>query len=63
MGFIRVRAASGPAHEFDVSEAAYKRNKSAYKVVDSKPVVTARPVKYVAAKSASSAGKPAKVEE
>lgn len=59
MGFIRVRQASGPAHEFDISEAAYKRNKGAYKVIDSKPVATSRPVSYVQVKPATSAAKPA----
>lgn len=59
MGFIRVRSVDGPAHEFDVSEAAYKRNKSAYKVIDSKPVAQSRAPKFVQVKPAKSAGKPA----
>lgn len=50
MGFIRVRQAEGPAHEFDVSEAAYKRNQSVYEVVDSKPVAVSRPAKHVKAR-------------
>lgn len=49
MGFIRVRQATGPAHEFDVPAAAYARKKHAYVVVDFEPVATPRPVKYVAA--------------
>ncbi len=47
MGFIRVRQAEGPAHEFDISEAAYKRNKSAYEVLDPKPAAISRPAKHV----------------
>lgn len=69
MGFIRVRQASGPAHEFDISEAAYKRNKGAYKVIDPKPVAAPRPVKHVQdvpvkapAKPAKPAAKPAEKE-
>lgn len=50
MGFIRVRQAKGPAHEFDISEAAYARNKAAYAVVNKTPVASPRPVKIVAAK-------------
>lgn len=50
MGFIRVRHATGPAHEFDISEAAYDRNKGAYKVIDPKPVAVSRPATYKAAK-------------
>lgn len=50
MGFIRVRSAGGPLHEFDVSEAAYKRNKRAYVVVDKTPVGVSRQAKIVAAK-------------
>lgn len=58
MGFIRVRQAEGPAHEFDISEAAYARNEGAYKVIDSKPVAKSRAAKYVQAKPAETAGKP-----
>lgn len=47
MGFIRVRSAVGPKHEFDISEAAYKRNKRAYKVVDRELVVKPRAVNYM----------------
>ncbi|UOQ60385.1 hypothetical protein MUN76_15355 [Leucobacter rhizosphaerae] len=50
MGFIRVRSAGGPLHEFDISEAAYKRNKQAYVVVDKTPVGTSRQAKIVTAK-------------
>lgn len=53
MGFIRVRASKGAAHEFDISEAAYARDKRAYKVLDREPVHSPRPVKYI------DAGKPA----
>lgn len=63
MGFIRVRSAGGPLHEFDVSEAAYKRNKRAFTVVDKTPVAVSRPVKYLAAPVAKSAGKPAEEKE
>lgn len=50
-GFIRVRHAKGPAHEFDISEAAWARNKRAYKVIDSTPVAVSRPATYVAVSS------------
>lgn len=46
MGFIRVRQAEGPAHEFDIPEAAYARDKGAYVVVDKRPVASPRPAKY-----------------
>lgn len=63
MGFIRVRSASGPAHEYDISEAAYARNKGAYKVIDKTPVATARLATYAVVKpvetSAASVAKPA----
>lgn len=59
MGFIRVRQADGPAHEFDISEAAYARNKRAYSVVDKTPSAVSRPVKYVQAKPADSVAKAA----
>ena len=59
MAFIRVKHASGPAHEFDISEAAYKRNKGAYTVVDPKPVARSRAVKLEQVQPASSVGKPA----
>ena len=49
MGFIRVRAASGPAHEFDVSEDAYQAEPDLYEVLDSKPVDVSRPAVYVSA--------------
>lgn len=54
MGFIRVRAASGPLHEFDVSEAALAADPDAFKVLDKKPVEVSRPAKYIipAAKAA-----------
>lgn len=52
MSFLRVRQASGPAHEFDISEAAYLFDKSAYKVMDSTPVAKPRPAKIVQAKPA-----------
>lgn len=63
MGFIRVRSAQGPAHEYDISEAAYARNKAAYKVIDRTPVATARLATYAAVKpkttSAAPVAKPA----
>lgn len=55
MGFIRVRASKGAAHEFDISEAAYARDKRAYKVLDREPVHSPRPVKYI------DAGQPAEI--
>lgn len=63
MGFIRVRQAKGPAHEFDVPETERARNKGAYKVLDSKPVAVPRPVKYVQATPAKTAGKPVGKEQ
>lgn len=59
MGFIRVRSAKGPAHEFDVSEAAYNRNRGAFKVIDRKPVAVPRPAVYVQAMPVVDAGRPA----
>lgn len=59
MGFIRVRQKDGPAHEFDISEASYKRNKGAYVVVDKRPVAKSRPVKYSQARPVVVAVKPA----
>ncbi len=47
MGFIRVRAAVGPAHEFDISEEAYAADKDVYDVIDPKPVRDSRPATYV----------------
>lgn len=55
MGFIRVRQAKGPAHEFDISEAAYAQRKRAYVVVDKTPVAAPRPAKYAPAKAKSAA--------
>lgn len=49
MGFIRVRQSKGPAHEFDISEAAYAQRKRAYVVIDKTPVGKPRPASYVAA--------------
>ncbi len=46
MAFIRVRQATGPAHEFDIAEAAYARDKDAYEVIDKEPVDSPRPAKY-----------------
>lgn len=63
MGFLRVRQVSGPAHEFDISEAAYRSNKGAYEVLDKTPVAKSRPVKYVQVKPAKSVGKPAGKEQ
>lgn len=63
MGFIRVRQASGPAHEFDISEAAYRSNPGAYKVLDKTPVAKSRPVKYVQAVPAKSVAKSAGKEQ
>lgn len=55
MGFIRVRQARGPAHEFDISEAAYARDRGAYGVVDKTPVAKPRPATIVAGKAKSTA--------
>lgn len=50
MGFIRVRAAAGPRHEFDVAEAEVAATPTIYKVIDADPVSEARPPTYVAVK-------------
>lgn len=63
MGFIRVRQAEGPRHEFDISEAAYKRNKGAYVVVDKKPVGTSRQAVTVQVKPAKKAAEAAEGKE
>lgn len=63
MGFIRVRQVRGPAHEFDISEAAYRSNPGAYKVLDKTPVAKSRSVKYVQAKPVESVGKSAGKEQ
>lgn len=47
MGFIRVRAAQGPLHEFDVSESVVAADPNTYVVIDSKPVAESRPATYV----------------
>lgn len=47
MPFIRVRAVSGPRHEFDVSQKELDRYPELYKVIDPKPVDESRPVRYV----------------
>lgn len=49
MAFVRVRAASGPRHEFDVAEAELAATPSAYEVLDATPVPAARPIVYVEA--------------
>lgn len=46
MGFIRVRQADGPAHEFDISEEAYARKPDAFEVIDKTPVAKSRPDKH-----------------
>lgn len=46
MGFIRVRQAKGPAHEFDIAEEAYARKPDAFDVIDKTPVAIPRSVKY-----------------
>lgn len=48
MGFIRVRAASGPQHEFDVAEAEHAAFPDLYEVVDPVPVNEARPARIAA---------------
>lgn len=53
MGFIRVRSASGPHHEFDTSEAAYALRPGAYVVIDATPVAEPRPTVYVKPERAS----------
>lgn len=63
MPFIRVRHASGPAHEFDIPIAAYEREKSLYKVVDKHPVAVSRPVTYKKASSQNQQAKPAEKKE
>ncbi|MDR6868451.1 hypothetical protein J2Y69_003067 [Microbacterium resistens] len=51
MGFIRVRAATGPRHEFDVPEVTYAADPGAYKVIDPEPVETARAATFAAPKN------------
>lgn len=63
MGFIRVRQADGPAHEFDIAEAAYARQRDAYTVVDDQPADFPRPAKYKATPVAKTAAKPAEKKE
>lgn len=63
MGFIRVRQVRGPAHEFDISEAAYRSNPGGYKVLDKTPVAKPRPVKHVQAEPAKSVVKSAWKEQ
>lgn len=57
MGFVRVRSANGPAHEFDVSEEAVAADPDVFVVLDKKPVAVPRPVKYVAAVKPAAKGK------
>ncbi len=47
MGFIRVRAAKGPRHEFDIPEVTYSARPDAYKVIDPEPVDKARAATFV----------------
>lgn len=47
MAFIRVRAAEGALHEFDVAEAELRAYPDIYEVVDPTPVDEARPARYV----------------
>ncbi|WP_433584550.1 hypothetical protein [Microbacterium hydrocarbonoxydans] len=47
MGFIRVRAATGPLHEFDVAEAELAAFPDIYEVLDPEPVDEARAASYV----------------
>lgn len=63
MGFIRVRQARGPAHEFDISEAAYARDKQAFKVIDKQPVAIPRPTEFKTAPAVVTAAKPAEKKE
>lgn len=51
MGFIRVRAATGPRHEFDIPEVTYAAKPAAYKVIDPDPVDTSRAPVVVARKN------------
>ena len=57
MGFIRVRAAKGPAHEFDVAEETYAASPDVYEVIDKKPVRESRPATYITAPVAVKKGK------
>lgn len=63
MGFIRVRQAKGPAHEFDIPVAAFERRKRAYRVIDKQPVAVPRPAEYKATPVAQAAAKPAENKE
>jgi hypothetical protein len=47
MGFIRVRAAEGPRHEFDVAEAELAAFPDIYEVLDPEPVDEARAASYI----------------
>lgn len=49
MPFVRVRGAQpgDPLHEFDVSVQEAASNPSIYKILDDKPVSTARPASFV----------------
>ena len=49
MGFIRVRGKKpgDPLHEFDVPEAEAQQHPDLYKVIDPKPVATARPASFM----------------
>lgn len=63
MGFIRVRARTGPRHEFDISEAQYNRDRKKFTVLDRKPVGEPRPVKYVPTETKSDEPQVRRVEE
>jgi hypothetical protein len=45
-GFIRVRAASGPKHEYDAPVDEVEANPDLYVVVDKEPVAMPRAVDY-----------------
>lgn len=57
MGFIRVRSAKGPKHEYEVSEAAFRARPDVYIEVGK---VSAKDATPVAVDSAKSAGKGAR---
>lgn len=50
-GFIRVRAKSGPKHEFHAAAGEVAAHPELYVVIDKTPVATPDPPLYVAAES------------
>lgn len=59
MTFIRVRSASGAAHEFDAPATEVEQRPELYVVIDPEPVDIPRPVRYVIPAPAKAARKTA----